>query len=393
MKRPIRLKSDALRGTPLAVLCVLIPLGTASPTTWSFELEDGVLSAGGFGRLSMLLGDISPDRDRPGDVRLHIPSIPVAGNSDLRSHGFNAHVKDSRLWFRAKGGETRFGRIEALVEGDMAGAADRYKPRMRHAYVSVGRLLVGQTWTNFTNTSSFAETDAGFAPGNIVDRRRQIRWDQPLSSATSLTVSLEEPVNRLHDADSGRSFRRSGDRNPDLVMRLGTRGNWGNVSVSLAAREIKEPSPTADGSAPDSETATAFHVGGRLATGIADNLRFSFSYGDGLSRYLTTGFIDATLTPEGELDVSTSQAGLIAWQHFWSTTLRSTFAASYARLDAHASASDALTRKARTGQTNLIWSPNSRYSVGVEYLFGWRETIGGDDGDINRLQLTARINF
>lgn len=382
-RRRLRLAAAALLG---------VASGATLQSTAAAADEAG-LTAGGFARLHVLAGDISADRDRPGDIRLHIPSIPVDGRPDSDSNRTSAHVQDSRLWMRAVT-QTRLGRVEALVEGDLAGAADKYDPRLRHAYLIVGRLLVGQTWSVFTNTSSLADIDAGYAVGNIITRRRQIRWEQPLDAATTFTAALEDPRNQLHLASSGRINSSGDDRRPDLVMRLGRAGAWGNVSLSMAVREIATIDPPLPGTGTDSRTGTAFSLAGRLATGVADNLRFAFSYGNALSRYLTSNtYADATITPEGTVDPSTTHSGLVAWQHFWSTELRSTFAVSYSRTDAHRSSSDNLTREARSGHANLIWTPTPRFSFGIEYLYGWRETIGGGDGDVNRLQFTSRLNF
>ena len=42
---------------------------------------------------------------------------------------------------------------------------------------------------------------------------------------------------------------------------------------------------------------------------------------------------------------------------------------------------------------NLLYSPEKKMTFGVEYKVGERETESGADGDINRLQLSAKYVF
>lgn len=377
----------ARRAMPL----VLAMVAAAATTPARAELP--ALSVGGFGRMDVLLGDISDSRDLPGDNLLHVPNIPVSGQASLESSRANAHLKNSRAWVRAVA-ETGLGTVEAYVEGDMAGSADRYERRLRHAYLIVGQLLVGQSWTVFTSTSALADIEAGFGVGNVITRHDQIRWTQPLGDATTLTLAAEEPLNRLHVEGTDRLVSSSRDRRPDMVMRLDRTGGWGDVSVGLAVREIATIASLVPASETDSETGVAVNVSGRLALGVADNLRFSFKYGDALARHIQAGyFADATVTADGRVDPTSTQSGLIAYQHFWAPRWRSTLAASYTDNDANAVTSRALTRRSRSAHANLIWTPTPRLSFGIEYLYAWRQLFGGEQGDLNRINMTTRFNF
>src|SRR3984893_10209049 len=93
------------------------------------------------------IADPSPGRD------YYVPStIPVGGVST--STELNAHVKQTRLQF---GTDTPVGadKVSTRVELDLFGAAlgdgrvtNTYGVQLRHAYITYGGLLVGQTWTN-----------------------------------------------------------------------------------------------------------------------------------------------------------------------------------------------------------------------------------------------------
>lgn len=352
------------------------------------------LSLGGFARLQLLAGDLSRNRERSGDSELWIPDIPVDGSQAFEGFRVNTHARESRLWIRALQ-DTPLGELEALVEGDLDGdRTDGHEPRLRHAYLVLGPLLVGQTYSTFTNTSALADTDSAIAVGNVVTRHRQVRWQQPINESTSFTLAAEDALNRLHYSGSGR-ITSSGDRRPhDLVLRVDHEGDWGNLSLSMLFREITTTGPRGGVLRSDRDTGSAVSLAGRIATGPLDNLRFMFNYGNALGRYSTLAtYADATVTLDGEVALATVSSSLVAWQHFWSSRWRSTFAVSHSRSDPHPATDRQLTRESRSAHANLIWTPTTRYSIGLEYLHGWRSLLDGRDGELHRLQLTTRINF
>ncbi len=356
--------------------------------------ESTRLSMGGFFRLQLLAGGITPDRNRSGDSELWIPDIPVAGRSASNWQRLNVHARESRVWLRAVQ-STALGELEALVEGDLdANRQDGHEPRLRHAYLVLGPLLVGHTYTIFTNTSALADIDSGIAVGNVVTRQRLIRWRQTLDAATSVSVALEDSLNRLHYSNSERILTTGDRRPPDLVIRIDRSGSRGNVSLSMLLREITTTHPPWPGTSSDGKRGNAFSLAGRIETGALDNLRFMFNYGNALSRYSTLStYADATVTEGGKVRLAATHSGLAAWQHYWAPRWRSTLALSYSRSDPDRSTSPELTRESRSAHANLIWTPTLNFSVGIEYLYGWRSTLSGDTGSLHRFQVTTRVNF
>ncbi len=350
-------------------------------------------STGGFARISMLIGGITADRDQAGDSELSIPSIPVTSRPNSDTWRAHIHGTDSRIWFRAVQ-QTRLGELEALIEGDLDGDPRGHSPRLRHAYLVLGPLLVGQTWTTFTNTSALADTDSGDPVGSVLTRQRLVRWQQPLGTDTTLSVAVEDSLNRLHIAGTD-TISSTGDRRPpDLVLRVDQSGNWGNLSLSMLVREIATTWPAFPETRTDHEVGSAFSFAGRIELGAPDNLRFMFNYGSALGRYSTAStYPDATVMPDGEIALSPTQSSMVAWQHFWGPRWRSTFAFSHSRTDPQRGSSSLLTRESRSIQANLIWTPGQRLSFGIEYLYGWRSLVDGQDGELHRLQFTTRINF
>ncbi|MDD2864989.1 MAG: DcaP family trimeric outer membrane transporter [Methylococcales bacterium] len=42
---------------------------------------------------------------------------------------------------------------------------------------------------------------------------------------------------------------------------------------------------------------------------------------------------------------------------------------------------------------NLLWSPITQIILGMEYVYATREVFDGRDGDLQRVQFSARYNF
>ncbi len=349
-------------------------------------------STGGFLKVHGLAGNISASRELRGDQELFIPQVPLAArayDSDSRTH---LHARASRLWLRLQQPDSALGNLELFAEADWFKDFDSYSPRLRHAYVKAGHLLVGQNWSTFINTQALADIDAGTAVGNSVTRLHQLRWSQPLRDDLQLHVALEDPVNRLHFSGSSGITVIERERPYDAVLRLEALPAWGSVSLAGLWRELSVTSSRPQQQ--DQRGATAFSLAGRIDTGTLDNLRFMLNYGDGLARHSTLGaFADATVADDGSLVGGRGYSVLLAHQHFWTPQWRSTFAVSTARSELPAAAAGALTRDTRSAHANLIWTPNQRWSLGVEYLHGWRAVKDGRDGELQRLQLTWRLNF
>lgn len=373
------------------VLCSLA-MALASGSAVGAEPSSLQWSAGGFLKVHALLGDIGASRDLRSDQELFIPQIPVTARPAGDSRRHHLHARASRLWLRLQTETSPVGAIELFAEGDWFQAFDEYRPRLRHAYLRAGRLLVGQTWSTFVNPQALADIDAGTAVGNSVTRLQQLRWTLPLRDDLQLHMALEDPVNRLQFSGNSSITAIGRERPYDLALRLDSQRDWGSLSLAGVWRVLSVTSARLQ--AADRRTVTAYSLAGRIDIGTLDNLRFMLNAGSGLARHSTLGtFADAVVNDDGALEGSTGITTMVAWQHFWSRNWRSTFALSTARSNLPAAAAATLTRSTRSAHANLIWSPGSRWSLGAEYLYGWRELQQGADGELQRLQFTFRLNF
>ena len=118
--------------------------------------------------------------------------------------------------------------------------------------------------------------------------------------------------------------------------------------------------------------------------------------GKGLGRYVGLNVAHGAVLDGNDLDAIDSVSGFIGYQHHWNDQLRSTFLASYFSADNN---TDLLaitgdpTKTSMSYSANLLYSPVKKMTFGVEYKVGERETESGADGDINRLQFSAKYVF
>jgi len=121
---------------------------------------------------------------------LEIP-VPDVGGADR----FYMDARQTRLgfetsWAKPNSPHTVFARIEA----DFAGTGNAF--RLRHAYIRVddNRLVLGQTWTAFTDISAVPLTvDLDGPASSISLRSLQVRYTQPIRPGLSLAGSIESP--------------------------------------------------------------------------------------------------------------------------------------------------------------------------------------------------------
>lgn len=372
---------------------------------------DTSLALGGFIKLDAIYNSVSvggAGGSNAGDQQLTPGSIPLSGQGEHSQVTF--HGRSSRVWLKAFT-PTRFGDLNSYVEMDFFAtqapgeerSTNTYTPSLRHAYGSLGRFLAGQTWTTFLNVNSLPETnDVGGPVGRIYNRQPMIRWTQPFDGG-DWQVALESPETTLTGADGSR-ITLDDDRYPDLIGKLGWRGDWGDVSVAALGRRITQSrgclgaASKAACNAPVDSTASAWggavSVAGRVRTIGLDNLRFMLNYGNVLGRYTSLNlFNDGVLLGDGRIDLIPSYGGFVAYQHWWNEQWRSSLAYGAAYADYAGNAPANANRRAQSVHANLLWSPMLQTTFGLEYIYADRVIESGREGVLQRLQFSAQYNF
>ncbi|MCV9386279.1 DcaP family trimeric outer membrane transporter [Reichenbachiella ulvae] len=164
------------------------------PGAWNLPGTNLYMKFGGYFRLDAIY-DFSGAGSRN---QLLINQVPVEGTAEAANASpfFNMHVRETRFNFDLRR-TTDMGRpLKFFLEFDFFDESlSAGQPRLRHAFVKYGNLLIGQTWTNLSDLRvfpfimDFSSGDALFGGRSI-----QIRWEQNFAKNMQYAVSIENPT-------------------------------------------------------------------------------------------------------------------------------------------------------------------------------------------------------
>ena len=326
-------------------------------------------------------------------------------NPDDEQGHFQAHAKQSRLKISTST-PTVFGDLNTVIETDFFGSggnenqSNSYGMRLRNAYVQIGGLLAGQYWTNFGTLAAYPGTVDFEGPSGITFiRQAQVRWTQSLDEKLNFAVSLENPeASGIKSVDGmGDLFKNSEgkdknpaflDRLPDAVVALEYNDDWGQFRLSALGRQLTSPDDKQD------ELAYGINVGGTFAAWPGGNILGTFTYGDGIGRYLIDGVGEDAIYYVAAQRLETKKAlGIVlgANHKFTDTVMGQVVVGRH-----HISDSNRLRatfKKVNTVHTSLFWSPLSRLTIGGEVIYYDKEAPSGDKIENIRLQTSVQVSF
>ena len=262
---------------------------------------------------------------------------------------------------------------------------------MRLAYGTLGGLLAGQAFSTFMDVGALPETlDFGGPAGEIFVRQAQVRWTQPFSGG-QWSLALENPESVL-TLPTGASFRADDDRVPDLAGNINFNTAMGRYSITGLVRQVRVDSASAPASQ-SQKWGGAIGFNGVIPTFGKDDARFSANVGNAIGRYSVGFFTDGILDTNGRIDLPTQWAAIASYRDYWSDQLRSTVALSGLHSSNPSGTFGSVNKSAQSAHVNLIWSPVTNANLGLEYIYGRRETENNQTGRLNRLQASAQYSF
>jgi len=325
----------------------------------------------------------------------YVPSlIPIGGQDE--GTDLNSHVKQSRVNFGTdtilEGGDKLSTRFEIDFYGSITGdqrISNTYAPVLRHAYVQWRHWLVGQTWSNFMDVATLPEAVDFIGPtdGTTFVRQPQVRY-----TTGGLSLSAENRETTITPYTGGTRISSDDGWIPDLTARYAWKGSWGHVAIAGLLRELTYET-TGTNSVDDSTWGGALSASGKFNFG-KDDIRWMALYGN-LGRYVGLNFAnDAALDGSGNLEAIEGYAGFVAYRHFWTDRLRSTFLVALQEYDNDTDLTGTSALKSSWSWTaNIFYSPLPKLDIGAEYRQATAERESGADGDLNRLQLTTKYSF
>jgi hypothetical protein len=303
-------------------------------------------------------------------------SIPVGA-----PHRTNArfHARQTRLSF-----DTRWAPndrpVRIFVEGDFFSEADRY--RLRHAYGEVGSLLVGQTWTTFTDVAAGPATLDFEGSVSAVNRRQpQARWTQPICH-DDLTLALAiEDARFIIETPVGITAEPR-TPSPDFVGHLRWERPWGRFQIAGLYRIVGvQPTEGPVFTGP----ALGLNFTGVILVTKCTKAYYQIVFGEGIGSYRSLP--DAVPSAEDNLALLPLFGWMVGITHNWTDRLNSNFTYAENRLDNTAFQGPDDVHRTTYLAANLIWNPLERVKLGIEYLYGLREDIDRSIGSANRLQV------
>ena len=82
-----------------------------------------------------------------------------------------------------------------------------------------------------------------------------------------------------------------------------------------------------------------------------------------------------------------------AYQHFWSSKLRSSLIYGFAQIQNTEFQGGSLFHQSNYSAANLIWNAIGSLNLGAEFLYGWRVNKDGSSANAPRIMLSAKYNF
>ncbi len=361
-----------------------------------FKMGDTTeIGFGGYVKLDAMWTDTSDGQIATGIGRdFYVPSLtPVGGVGE--SATWDMHARQSRFFFTSdtmlENGKKITGRFEfdmmATTIGDQR-VSNGFAPEIRHAFVTYDGWTLGQTWSTFMDVNALPDSldFVGTTDGTIFVRQAQVRY-----TSGGFQVSLENPETTVTPFNGGTRIVTDDNSLPDVVARYNHTADWGGLTVSGLVRQLSYQNGAID----DSTNGYGLSFSGKYNISKTDDLRFVVNYGKGLGRYLSLNTSnDAVLTNGNELEAIKSVGYSLAYKHAWNDKLRSSIFYSAQTIDNPVQyTGTAQTESTASYNANLIYQVASKLSVGVEVRHATRTLESDLDGDMNRLQFSAKYDF
>lgn len=266
--------------------------------------------------------------------------------------------------------------------------------RLRHAYGTIGGLLVGQTWSTFLDLGAAPDTVDFNGPGSLaLVRNPMIRYTTSVGPG-SLALALENTRGAQFENETRFQVM------PDVHANYTYGAKWGHLSLRAVGQQYNRvylPATTATNK-------SAYSVSGAVSGSVKlgeDTLVAQFAGGPGIGRYMLNSFGAPwwQFDNAGAIKFWSSYGVHAGLTHVWNPSYRSNVIGAYTWTD------DAKVNGAVAGtgvqkeQTqlfvNTFWSASKTTEFGVEYAYGQWKSFGNnaDKGTQNRVNASFHYNF
>ncbi len=303
-------------------------------------------------------------------------------------------------------------RVTTFISADFFNNLDSATPalRLREAYGEVtdflhsgGDLLLGQTWSAYTSLYAIPSTLEFWGPNAIFGGRNPaVRWTMPVGDGLKLKLAaeaanlrnFEEENSYQIDSSSPTVTVENNPRWPDGVVALEWQRDSVHMTGGFVARDLR--AKTDDGHV-QSAFGWAATLGGRVGMPDIledDFLQFQATYGEGI------GSLFNDFPPDAVYDVARNDLkpietlGVLAgYQHQWSPKFYSLGSFGWIKQNNRSVQLPTAYKETLYTSLNLVWTPDPRWLLGAEVVYGSREDKDGESGSNVRSVVTSRFNF
>jgi hypothetical protein len=391
--------------TTVSYLAACIALGAGSVQAAGFDIGGTNVTFGGYVKLDAMVTD--SDGEIPALGRdFYVPSLTqIGGDSTTR---FDMHARQSRFFFSTatelEDGNKITGHLEfdfmTSNNGNDERTTNGYSPVLRHAFIKYKNWTLGQTWSNFMDLASLPDTldFVGNPDAAIFIRQAQVRYTQG-----NFAFAIENPESTITPFSGGAGegasrvtrFTTDDNSTPDFTASYSLKNDWGFVKVAGLLRQIAIDGGYSGGAYDDTVTSYGLSVSTKIDFANKDDIRITLNTGKGLGRYVGLNTVNgAVLDADGNLETIDVTAFSVAYRHLWNDQWRSTFLYSTLMADNDTALTGVgATKTTQSYSANLLYQATKKLMVGVEYKFANREVESGADGDMNRIQFSAKYDF
>lgn len=300
-----------------------------------------------------------------------------------------------------------------------------YELKLRHAYLSFGNVLLGQTTTTFADTAAAAETTNG-PSGTSTKRTVQLRYVWDLGNGSEARVAIEKNIDKFVDlsgtgehkyalSDSTKPCHEyhSSSAFPTLVVSAKRAFDAGHVGGALALRHI---SLNSNDWAPKhlSKLAVCGRISGSLKFLQGDSIFGIATYGQAPGYYISD-YKETIFVNEDKIKALRALGLMGGIRHFWTQhyKVRSTLAVGYVRVHNEKYFSDktlfdgnaiiatdgTITRPREVVKSlfsatfNVMMSLLPNLELGLEYSYGKKKVTDGRRGVNHAIIFSARLDF
>ena len=403
----------------LAALCLSLPAQARAedaPGVFKVPGTESTIKLYGYTQLDLTLDFGARVSDiENNDWATLLPAVPADGSIDEKHKKPQLYMtaRTSRFGIQTST-PTKLGAVGVRLEGDFNGPngfqsetfTNSVLFRLRHAYGTVGGLLVGQTWTTFLDFGGAPDTVDFNGPGTLaLVRNPMIRYTLDFGGGTTLALAAE---NARGAQFGGTKFQTV----PDFHANLGFSGSWGSVSIRGVTQYFREtPTQTVAGvtTVLDVDPKSKFGAAGAISGGLkvgADTVNFQFAGGPGIGRYLLnalgTGASGAgayTFNSAGDLELWTVLGAHAAYTHVWSPEYRSSLVAAGTWIvdpdkNGVSAVASGAEKQLLQGFVNTFWTFAKNAEFGIEFAGGqWKSFSDATHPEAKGTQYRVNSSF